>query len=119
MYHSNMEITILVKSSSQSGPRSVLVVRGDSGLSFVCDCPAGERGRLCKHKKAMASADDSMLYDENQREQFTQVMDWVAQSGYPELMEELKEAENELESVKDKARDIKEKITRVMKEGLM
>jgi len=114
-----MEITILVKSSSQPGPRSVLVVLGDSGLSFVCDCPAGERGRLCKHKKAMASVDDNMLYDENQRENFKQVMDWVAQSGYPDLMKELKEAENELESVKEKARDIKEKITRLMKEGLM
>jgi hypothetical protein len=67
----------------------------------------------------MASADDSMLYDENQGENFKQVMDWVARSGYPDLMNELKEAENELESVKEKARDIKEKITRVMKEGLM
>ena len=114
-----MEITILLKSSSQPGPRSVLVVLGDSGLSFVCDCPAGDRGRLCKHKKAMASADDSMLYDENQRELFEQVTAWVAQSGYPDLMKELKEAENELESVKEKARDIKEKITRLMKEGLM
>ena len=54
-----MEITVLVKSSSQPEPRSVLVVLDDSGLSFVCDCPAGERGRICKHKKAMASADDS------------------------------------------------------------
>jgi len=114
-----MEITVLVKSSSQPGPRSVLVVLGDSGLSFVCDCPAGERGRICKHKKAMASADDSMLYGEDQRESFDQVMEWVAQSGYPDLMKELKEAENELESVKGKARDIKDKITRVMKEGLM
>jgi len=114
-----MEITVLVKSSSQPGPRSVLVVLGDSGLSFVCDCPAGERGRICKHKKAMASADDSMLYSEDQRESFEQVKDWVAQSGYPDLMNELKEAENGLESAKEKARDIKEKITRVMKEGLM
>ena len=114
-----MEITILVKSSSQPEPRSVLVVLDDSGLSFACDCPAGERGRICKHKKAMASADDSMLYGEDQRESFDQVMEWVAQSGYPDLMKELKEAENEMESVKEKARDIKEKITRVMKEGLM
>jgi len=114
-----MEITVLVKSSSQPEPRSVLVVLDDSGMSFVCDCPAGERGRICKHKKAMASADDSMLYDEDQGENFKQVMDWVAQSGYPDLMKELKEAENELDSAKGKARDIKEKITRVMKEGLM
>ncbi len=113
-----MEIKILVKSSSQSGPRSVDVVQDDSGLSFFCDCPAGIRERVCKHKKAMASGDDSMLYDEGQRENFKKVMDWVSQSGYPVLMKELKEAENELEPAKDKVRDIKEKIIRAMKEGL-
>jgi len=113
-----MEITILVKSSSQSEPRSVLIVQDDSGLSIVCDCPAGERGRICKHKKAMASVDDSMLYDEDQRENIKQVMDLVTQSGYPDLMQELKEAENELESAKQNAWGIKEKIAHAMNEGL-
>ena len=113
-----MEITILVKSSSQPEPRSVLVVLDDFGLSFVCDCPAGDRGRICKHKKAMASADDSMLYDEDQRGKFETIMDWVAKSGYPDLMRELKEAENELESAREKTIDIKDKITRAMNEGL-
>ena len=113
-----MEITILVKSSSQSKPRSVLVVLDDSGLSFVCDCPAGERGRMCKHKKAIASANDSMLFDDDQMKNFKQVMEWIDQSGYPELMQELRQAENELDSAKAIAREIKVKITRVMKEGL-
>ena len=113
-----MKITILVKSSSRPEPRSVHVTRDDSGLSFVCDCPAGNWVRICKHKMAMVSGDDSMLYDEDQRENFKKVMDWVAQSGYPDLMKELKEAKNELESAKEKLRGIKEKITRVMKEGL-
>lgn len=113
-----MNITVLLKSSSQSEPRSVQVRQDDSSLSFICDCPAGERGRICKHKKALASGDDSMLYDEDQREYFENVMEWVTQSGYPDLMKELKEAENTLESAKEKARDIKERITRVMNEGL-
>ena len=113
-----MEITILVKSSSQPEPRAVHVVLDDSGLSFNCDCPAGERGRLCKHKKALASIDDSMLFDEYQRENFRQVVNWVAESGYPDLMKELKEAENELESARENAKDIKQKIAHVMKEGL-
>lgn len=113
-----MEITILVKSSSQPDPRTVHVVVDDSGLTFDCDCPAGERGRICKHKKAMASADDSMLYDEDQREKFETIMDWVAKSGYPDLMRELKEAENELDSAREKTIDIKQKIIRAMNEGL-
>ncbi len=113
-----MSITILIKSFSRSEPRSVQVTQDESGLSFLCDCPAGIRGRICKHKRALVSADDSMLYDEDQRDNFQKIMDWVNASGYPDLMKELKEAENELDSAKGKARDIKEKITRVMKDRL-
>jgi len=113
-----MKITILVKSSSRPEPRSVLVTRDDSGLSFVCDCPAGNWVRICKHKMAMASGDDSMLYNEDQRENFEKVMAWVNQSGYPDLIKELTEAKNELDLAKEKVRDIKEEITRFMKEGL-
>ena len=113
-----MEITILVKSSSSSEPRSVIVMLDDSGLSLFCDCPAGERDRVCKHKKAIASADDSMLYDEDQKKSFKQAMDWVAQSGYPDLMNELQEAESMLESAKQNAWAIKERIASAMNEGL-
>jgi len=113
-----MNITILIKSFSQSEPRSVQVTRDESGLSFSCDCPAGIRGRICKHKRALVSVDDSMLYDEDQKENFQKVMDWVNASGYPDLMKALKEAENVLELANGRARDIKERITRAMKEGL-
>ena len=66
----------------------------------------------------MASADDRMLYDEGQRENFKQVMELVTQSGYSDLMNELKEAENELESAKQNVWGIKEKISNAMSEGL-
>ena len=112
-----MSITILIKSFSQSEPRTVQVTQDDSGLSFLCDSPAGIRGRLCKNKRALVSADDSMLYDENQKENFQKIMDWVDASDYPDLMKALKEAENDLELANGRARDIKEKITRAMKEG--
>jgi hypothetical protein len=113
-----MEITILVTSSSQPVPRSVQVTHDDSSLSFYCDCPAGKRIRLCKHKKAVASGDDSMLYDEGQRDKFEKVMTWVAESGYPDLMKALQEADNELESARVKVEDIREKVIFAMKEGL-
>jgi len=108
-----MSITILIKSSSQSEPRSVQVTQDESGLSFLCDCPAGIRGRICKHKRALVSADESMLYDEDQKDSFQKLMDWVNASSYP-----LKAAENDLELANGRARDIKETITRAMKEGL-
>ena len=113
-----MEITVLLKSRSSSEPRSVLILQDDSGLSIFCDCPAGDRGRICKHKKAVASGDASMLYDDDQRENFIRIMEWISQSGYPELMKELEEAENEMDTQKEKVREIKDKITRAMREGL-
>jgi len=113
-----MSITILIKSSSQSEPRSVQVTQDESGLSFLCDCPAGIRGRICKHKRALVSADESMLYDENQKDSFQKIMDWVNASSYPDLMKALKAAENDLELANGRARDIKETVTRAMKEGL-
>ncbi len=113
-----MEITILTKSSSSPNPRTVQVIKDDAGLSFFCDCPAGERGRICKHKKAVASGDEKMLYDEDQIANFNKAMDWVAQSGYPGLMKDLEESENELSSAHEKVKGLKEKIARGMKEGL-
>ncbi len=113
-----MEITVLIKSSSSSKPRSVLVLQDDSGLSIFCDCPAGDRGRVCKHRKAVASGDASMLYDDEQKENSNKIMELVSQSGYPELMKELEEAENEMDTEKEKLKDIKAKIARVMNEGL-
>ena len=113
-----MDITILVKSSSSSDPRSVDVVEDDSGISIYCDCPAGVRERVCKHKRAIASADASMLFDDAQLENFNKVVERLAQSGYPDLMKELAAAENELEPVKEKVIDIKKKIARAMKTGL-
>ena len=67
---------------------------------------------------AVASGDDSMLYDEDQRENFEKAMGWVAQSGYPDLIKELKAAEKGLKSAREKVGDIKVKITRAMAEGL-
>lgn len=113
-----MEINILVKSSSRKEPRTVEVTKDESGLSFFCDCPAGNWGRICKHKMALATGNDKMLFDEDQRENFNQVRDWVAQSGYPDLLKELKEAEKEMGSAREKIQDIKTRITRAMAEGL-
>ena len=113
-----MELTILVKSSSRSEPRTVNVTKDDSGLSLFCDCPAGNWGRICKHKLAIVSGDDSMLYDDDQREIFETAMGWVAKSGYPDLIKELKAAEKGLKSAREEVGDIKVKITRAMAEGL-
>ena len=113
-----MEISILLKSSSSPEPRTVNVVQDEAGLSFFCDCPAGERGRLCKHKKAVASGDASMLYDDTQRDNFNRIMEWVSESGYPQLMQELSKAENQHDLEKEKLNALKAKVIQAMNEGM-
>jgi len=113
-----METTILVKSSSRDEPYAVAVSSTESGLSIFCDCPAGEWGKYCKHKMAIVLADERILYDGEQKDNFTKVTEWIAESGYPRLVQELCESEKALELAKKNVKNQKEKIARLMKEGL-
>nr|VFJ91420.1 MAG: hypothetical protein BECKH772A_GA0070896_100318 [Candidatus Kentron sp. H]VFJ92478.1 MAG: hypothetical protein BECKH772B_GA0070898_100309 [Candidatus Kentron sp. H]VFJ99249.1 MAG: hypothetical protein BECKH772C_GA0070978_100308 [Candidatus Kentron sp. H] len=113
-----METTILVKSSSRDEAYVVAVSSTESGLSILCDCPAGEWRKYCKHKMAIVSADERILYDREQMDNFKKVTEWISKSGYPDLIEELRICEKELESAKKKVENQKEKIARLMKEGL-
>lgn len=113
-----MEKIILVKSSSSNKPYTVVVSSKETGLSVSCDCPAGKRGKYCKHKAAIILADDKILYDEDQRDSFNVVKKWLSQSAYLSLTQELQLYEKELEVVKKNVSRQKEKIARLMREGL-
>lgn len=113
-----METTILVKSSSRDEPYAVAVSSTESGLSLFCDCPAGEWGKYCKHKIAIVLADERILYNEDQKNGFDQATKWISESGYPTLVKELRESEKALESAKNNVKNQKEKLARLMKEGL-
>lgn len=113
-----METTILVKSSSRDEPYAVAVSSTESGLTIFCDCPAGEWGKYCKHKIAIVLADESILYDEEQIQTLNQATKLISESGYPDLIQELRVAEKELESAKKTVKNQKEKIARLMKGGL-
>jgi len=113
-----MEKTILVKSSSRDEPYAVAFSLTESGLSILCDCPAGEWGKYCKHKMAIVLADEKILYDEHQRDNFIKVQKWIAASGYLALIQELAEFERALELAKKNVKNQKVEIARLMKEGL-
>ncbi len=114
----HMEITILVKSSSRDEPYVVAVSSTEKGLSILCDCPAGEWGKYCKHKMAIVLADEKILYDEEQTDNFNKISKWISESSYPHLVTELRESEKSLEAAKRAVKNQKEKIARSMKEGL-
>ncbi|MCX5869704.1 MAG: hypothetical protein NTY00_03500 [Deltaproteobacteria bacterium] len=113
-----METTILAKSSSRDEPYAVAISLTETGLSFFCNCPAGEWGKYCKHKMAIVLGDAKILYNDEQIENFNKVSKWISESDYPFLVAKLRNSEKELEAVKEKVKNMKEEISRSMKEGL-
>ncbi len=114
-----MKLSIFVKSSSREEPYQITVSStAKEGLSIFCDCPAGVLGMHCKHKMAIISGDQKILYDNEQLDDFNEISKWIANSSYSKLILELQESEKELEVLKKKIKNMKEKIARLMREGL-
>ena len=100
-----MNIEILVKSSTRDEPYTVVISDNGQGLSFYCDCPAGEWGKFCKHKRALASGDVAILYGRDQVPIFEKAMKRISESDYPQLIDDLSDLETQFEAAKKK--DIK------------
>lgn len=114
-----METTILVRSSSRDEPYAMTISSTDDvGLSIFCDCPAGVLRKHCKHKLAVALGDTNILYDEDQIEGFHMVSEWIAASKYRSLAVEIRDSEMELEARKKEIKGMKEKMARLMRDGL-
>lgn len=59
-----MEINIHAKSSSNPDePHEVSFLFINNRISVLCNCRAGEWGKLCKHKTALISNDETMLFN--------------------------------------------------------
>ncbi len=116
-----MKISILSKSSSREDPYLVDFIKKNNRLFITCNCPAGEFShgqKLCKHKIRLSLNDTAMLYDIDQIEQLHQVNGWVKKTELQELINDLNEAEKEVEKFKRKVKKIKSHIERSMREGM-
>ena len=114
-----MERTILVISSSRDEPYSVEISSpAENGLTIICDCPAGEWGKHCKHKMDVALGDAKILYDYEQIDGFNEVSNLIDASNYPKRFSEIRVAEQQLEEAKKNVKNMKGKIFRFMKDGL-
>jgi uncharacterized Zn finger protein len=72
------KITLFAKASSRDEPYEVKFTFKNSILSVWCNCPAGSRGQLCKHKLAFINNESAMLYDKNaQLDDLKQVNKWI------------------------------------------
>ena len=79
-----MEITILAKSSSDPNfPYSVNFTFVDDLIRVHCNCPAGNREILCKHKIGFISNDNKMLHCPSDEKLLSQVQEILNNTSLP------------------------------------
>ena len=114
-----MERMILVSSSSGEDSYHVNVSStAEHGITIMCDCAAGEWGKYCKHKMAVALGDATILYDDEQIDSFKEISNWIASSNYPNLFSEIPVLEKKITEAKKNLKSMKEQIARFMRDGL-
>jgi hypothetical protein len=92
----------------------------ESGKLYVsCSCPAGVLGKWCKHKMQLISGDVSGAINTSSVADFVDVQNWVRNSEFPRLLDEIKSAEDEMQSAKTKINNVKKMLEKAAKNGLV
>lgn len=111
-------IELSVKASSRKRPYRIEVLGQKDKVSVFCDCPAGALGRFCKHKAAVVSGDDSLLaLPEEEAEEWAAAGKLLALSSLPGKLMELRDAEKDPATDKQKIKSLKLRISRLMQDG--
>ena len=106
------EIKFLVQGSADE-PYKVTFRKSESNFTALCDCPAGQNGMYCKHRLRIIEGLSENIVSNNSSE-IKIVRSWLSGSDVENAIEELKEAERELELVKKKVSNYKKKLARKM-----
>lgn len=103
-----------VRSSSSSSEYIVSVwIEGEQVLC-ICDCPAGKFGKLCKHKVAILSGDESALSQRSQSDQLKFLCGQVTQRALGKCLLELDAAEKGLDQAKRHLDKVKKELERMI-----
>jgi len=111
-----MSYEFLAKSSGDN-PYQVVFIFSDQKLSITCNCKAGIFGKLCKHKTALLAVDTGMLAKPEQSEALREISTKIQATTYPQLIEQLKQAETKADEAKKNLSRVKKQLERSMKEG--
>lgn len=109
---------ILVKSSDGNSAYVVQFLFDADKLSVFCDCSAGVFGKICKHKLALLTGDDSTVANADSVEAFREVQKWISQSMWPTLLSELQISEENARIAQSELARSKKKIEAAMKHGV-
>lgn len=91
-----MNISIKAKSSSGDSYYTVDFFIKDEVLSVLCDCPAGDWGKFCKHKWQLLNGDETMIFDPEQSAQLASVTKIAVAKGIKDLYEKFEKQEADL-----------------------
>lgn len=106
-------IEILAKSSS-GNPYTVRFYLEEDGISAFCSCPAGDHRKLCKHVMRIINGDDSILYNDSQKQILSNISIHLQGTAIPVLLSELNKSEIVLENAQKNARKAKKTLEKVV-----
>lgn len=87
-------------------------------LHVYCECPAGVIGKWCKHKMRLVSGDINGVLGNFGAADMVEVLGWIKNSGFPQLLDEMKSAEDEMHVAKTKMDNAKKALERAAQKGV-
>jgi len=109
-----MNISIKAKSSSGDGFYTVDFFVKEDVLSVLCDCPAGEWGKFCKHKWQLLNGDQDMLADPEQAEKLLPITELATKKGVEGLYKDVEDLEAQKKALTKDQKKAKNALKKVL-----
>jgi len=105
-------IKFLVQGSAPE-PYVVAFSKKENNLTCLCNCPAGKHGMYCKHRfRILAGSSEGIVSDNASEVEI--VKTWVNGTDVETALNELHQAETNLEKMKKKVSALKKKLARTL-----
>lgn len=97
---------------------NVYLFNKDGKIIIHCECPAGELGLMCHHKKDLIDGKISVLYDHADIETLNEVKNLINKTKYHDLIQEYIQIKKDIEKLKRHEKDFRIMIERTMNDGI-
>jgi len=108
-------IEFLIQGSAEEPYRVTFVRKGRANISADCTCPAGENGQYCKHRFWIMAGRTDAIVSGNIAEVET-VAAWLPGSDIERAIQEVRSAEDRLETAKRDLSSAKRALARAMRD---
>ncbi len=98
---------------SQGDPYEIIATRDGADVTISCNCTAGERGQLCRHRLNLLNGDITDLDSDNDADIAT-LAAWLPGTPFAEAMEALHKAQATYDAAKPELARSKKALGRIM-----